>query len=214
MRKRGNMARVKYYTKDGVLVVGVTTVLGIIAKPNLIHWAWKLGMDGKDYRQVRDSAADIGTLAHYLIKCHLKKEEPDLKSYSQVNIDKAKKAFEAFLEFEKRNNMQPIIIEQSFVSDKNFYGGTPDWYGKVNGKLTLVDFKTSKGLYPEMRLQLAAYGKLLEENGHKVEDTHLLQIDKETGEFHHHIVNDLEESWKLFYLLLQAYPIKKKLWKD
>jgi len=57
-----------YRTKDGVRVPSVTTIIGRFKESGgLIHWAWALGMEGKDYRQVRDSAADAGSLAHSMI---------------------------------------------------------------------------------------------------------------------------------------------------
>ena len=78
-----------YKLADGSRVPSVTTALGILNKPKLLNWAWKCGVDGLDYRAVRDNAADIGTLAHYFILCHLKHETPDTSEYSQSDIDKA-----------------------------------------------------------------------------------------------------------------------------
>ena len=79
-----------YKLKNGKKVSGTTTVIGILAKPALIHWAWDLGTKGIDYRKFRDDKADIGTLAHYLIMCHLKGEQPDTSDYSKKQIDQAK----------------------------------------------------------------------------------------------------------------------------
>ena len=36
------------------------------------------------------------------------------------------------------------------------YAGTADFIAKVDGKLTIGDFKTSKAIYPEAALQLSA----------------------------------------------------------
>ncbi len=202
-----------YKTKDGKRVCGVTTFLSMLAKPALIHWAWNLGCKGEDYRKVRDKAASIGTIAHYLIECYLKKEEADLSDYSSADIEKAKKAMEAFLDFEKVNKLEPIKLELPLVSEKYRFGGTIDCYGKLNGKLCLIDFKTSNGVWPEMRVQIAAYAELLKENGYKVEDIHLLKIDKESGEFSHYQYKDLSIEWKFFKLIVAAYPLKSVIWK-
>ena len=67
-----------YKKADGTRVPSVTTYLGVLAKPALIHWAWELGVQGLDYRKVRDQAGDVGTLVHYLILCQLQGQEPDL----------------------------------------------------------------------------------------------------------------------------------------
>ena len=58
-------AKAGYYLVDGTRVPSVTTVLGRFKESGpLIHWAWGLGIQGKDYREERDKAADAGTLAH------------------------------------------------------------------------------------------------------------------------------------------------------
>ena len=208
------MSSSRYKLNDGTVVKGVTTIISdIIAKPALIHWAWNLGMQNRDYRKERDKAAHVGTIAHYLVKCHLKKEEPKLDEYSKANIDKAQKAFEAFLSFEKQNKLETILLEKSLVSEMYRYGGQPDWYGVMNGKTTLLDLKSGKALYPEFKLQVAAYRQLLTEHGYTVVETHLLQVDKETGEFHHYKLNQLDDAWEMFKLLLQIYPLKNRLWK-
>ena len=53
-----------YKKADGTRVPSATTYLGVLAKPALIHWAWELGVQGLDYRKVRDQAGETGTLGH------------------------------------------------------------------------------------------------------------------------------------------------------
>jgi len=201
-----------YKTKDGIRVPSVTTILGILDKPALVKWAWQCGIDGEDYRKVRDKAADIGTIAHYLIECYLKKEAPDLRDYSQDNIEKAQISFNAFLDFEKGHHLKPIVIEQTMVSNKYKFGGTIDLIAEMDGVIQLIDFKTSKGIYPEMIIQLSAYEKLVNENGIKVKENsgNILNINKETGEFHHYHYPDLSQEWEMFQHLVPVYS----LWKD
>lgn len=201
-----------YKNKNGIAVPGVTTILGMLDKPALLHWAWDLGIKGEDYRKVRDKAGNIGTIAHYLIECHVNKLEPDLSEYSPKNVETAQMAFEAYLEFAAKNDVVIISTEMQLVSNKYNYGGTIDCYCKLNGKYALLDFKTSSGLYPEMRCQVSAYENLLLENGYPVEEVHLLRIDKEKGEFHHHRIDNTKKEWTLFKLLAKAYPLKKAIW--
>jgi len=201
-----------YKKKDGTVVAGVTTILGMIAKPALIHWAWNLGVKGEDYRKVRDKAASIGTIGHYLIECHLKKVTPDLGNYSKNDIDKAETAFLAYLDFEKKHHLKLIASEIQLVSEKYGFGGTVDCYAELDGKKSLIDFKTSNGVWPEMRVQVAAYTELMKENGYQVDDIHLLRIDKDTGEFSHHPFKDLSLEWKFFKYIVEAYPLKKVIW--
>jgi hypothetical protein len=65
------MARPKggYKNAKGEKLPGVSTVAKLIEEPGgLIHWAWQLGMDGIDYQEARDQAADAGTAAHAAIE--------------------------------------------------------------------------------------------------------------------------------------------------
>ena len=59
----------RYYTKDGEMVAGSTTILGVMAKPSLIRWAWNCGIKGEDYTKVRDSAGSVGTITHLKLFC-------------------------------------------------------------------------------------------------------------------------------------------------
>jgi hypothetical protein len=68
-----NAVHQRYYTKDGELVAGSTTILSVMAKPNLIRWAWNCGIKGEDYTKVRDSAGSVGTITHLMITEELQK---------------------------------------------------------------------------------------------------------------------------------------------
>lgn len=205
----------RYYLKDGkTQVKGVTTILGMIAKPALIHWAWNLGIKGEDYRKVRDKAGSIGTIVHKMIEQHLKKQELDVSDYSPSNLEIAKKAFGGFLNFEKIHNLVPILQETPLVSFQHLYGGSIDCYCELDGKKCLLDFKSSAALYPSMRVQIAAYQILLEENGYEVDECHLLRIDKKTGDFNHHPFSDLSLEKEFFIKLAKLYPLQQKIWKQ
>lgn len=207
-----NKTHTVYTNSLGEKIPSVTTILGMLDKPALMHWAWDLGTKGIDYRKARDTAASVGTIAHYLIECHLTKQEPDVSGYLSENVNNAQTAYLAYLDFEKANNIEIIHSELRLISEEYMFGGTVDCYCKLNGKLALLDFKTSSNIYPEMRCQVSAYKRLLEENNYQVEEVHLLRIDKETGEFNHHPLDNLNKEWELFKLLTKAYPLKKELW--
>ena len=58
-----------YRLKDGTRVPSVTTIISRFKESGgLVHWAWNLGMQNIDYRQIRDSAADAGSLAHAMLE--------------------------------------------------------------------------------------------------------------------------------------------------
>lgn len=218
----------KYYLKDGALVPGVTTILGIRDKPALKHWAWKLGTEGKKYWEESRKAANIGTIAHEMIRIHLRglmegKSDAAIdaeindftQEYSKVEIDKAENAFMAFLDWEKVYRVTPILLEEQMVSEKLRYGGTIDLYGEVAGKRELVDFKTSKDVYPEMKIQVAAYEYLLRENFHPTDGRRILRIGKEDGTFSDNPQPDLHDPYmKWFYGMIKyVYPYDKQIFK-
>jgi hypothetical protein len=172
----------KYYTKSGILVPGVTTVLSILAKPALVPWANKLGLQGIKVSDYVDNLADVGTLAHRIIEAYLKNEEVDFSDYTPNQRTMAENSSKKFFDWEKQNDFKVIKSELQLVSEKNFFGGTCDIYASLNGKKTLIDIKTSKNCYAEHFTQCAGYKILLEENGYPVEDAKILRIGREESE--------------------------------
>lgn len=179
-------AHQRYRTKDGKVVPGTTTVLGIIDKPQLLKWAWQCGMDGIDMNRVRDEAADIGTLAHFMVECHHNGVEADLSEFSAEQQDKATNAFLKFLEYWQASGFKMVRSEAQLVSELYRYGGTTDTIFKdPSGKLGIIDTKSNKAIYNNMWWQVAAYKHLVEENlGCPVERTIIVRIGKEeSGDF-------------------------------
>ena len=203
-----------YKVQSGERVPSVTTILGILNKPALLQWAWQCGVDGLDYRTVRDNAADIGTLAHYLIMCHLRGEEPDVSEYSAQDIDKAENCLLKYWNWEKEHSIKPVLVEVPLVSEEYGFGGTIDCLAQVGDALWLVDYKTGKAIYPEMIYQLAAYRQLLAEAGYVVDKSRILRIGREaSGDFEERVVSDLEKPWQLFQACLTVYNLQKQIKK-
>jgi len=206
-------------TKDwpkGEIVPGVTTVLnGQLAwnKNVLIAWARREALAGKDPDKIRDEAADSGTCTHYHIECHIKQIEPDLKDFTQAQIDKAETGFLAFLEWEKQCKLEYEKIEYGVVSETYRYGGTVDMIAKKNGSLWLLDIKTSKAVYAEHRIQTVAYMMAYEEQEQeRIKEGHILQLSKDTGGFQHHILTeiDIKNGWEVFKRCRELYDLQKK----
>ena len=202
-----------YKNKNGIKVPGVTTVLNLLAKPALIHWSWQCGVDGIDYRKKRDSAGDIGTLAHYLIECDIKGIKPDLSEYSPANLEKAENAYLSWLEWKKNfGKIKTIASEKQLVC--NDFGGTLDWIIEQDNYI-LIDFKTSKAIYFEMPCQLAAYKYLWNINNpdKKIKTCYILRIGKEDGEFEQRKYTNLDKEEAFFLNLVKVYRLKKEIEK-
>jgi hypothetical protein len=178
-------AHTQYKLADGSTVVGTSTVTKQLGWNTqvLIRWANKLGLDGIDSTKFVDDKAAIGTLAHALITDRLKKKETDLKDYTENQVKEAKNCVLSYDEWEKGKKVEPILVEEILTSEEHKYGGTPDFYGKVNGKYELIDYKTGKGIYLEYYIQVVgAYKRLLEEKGHKIDTVRILNIPRTQGD--------------------------------
>lgn len=210
LKLSGTKSHTRYKAKDGKTVPGTTTILGVLAKPYLIQWANKMGLQGIDTTKYVDALARIGTLAHYLVECHIRGIEPDLSTYSQEEINLAENSFLSFLEWEKGKDIQYLDNEIQLVSEQYKYGGTIDCYAVINGKHNLIDFKTSRQIYSEHIIQLSAYKQLLEENGFPVDEVRILRIGRsEDDGFDEKVVKDVSNHWKLFLSLLDVYKYHK-----
>lgn len=203
-------AHTRYRNKDGKIVPGATTILGVLNKPALVKWANNLGLQGIDSTKYVDVMAKIGTLAHYMVESYLKSIEPDTSSFSKDEIDKAENAVLSFFEWERHNQLEPFLLEKQLVSEQYQFGGTVDCYCKLNGKYTLLDFKTSNAIYAEHIIQLSAYKQLLRENGYKVDEVRILRIGRTEDEgFEERKETNLSNHWTLFEHLLEVYRLQK-----
>jgi hypothetical protein len=211
--RSNNKVHGPYKREGGSRVPSVTTIIGgVLAKPALIKWAHGLGLKGIDMDSYRDELADIGKLAHRMILDHLRGEKTDTTHYSPAQVDLAENAFIKYLEWEKGHRVEPVLIEQPLVSELHGFGGTPDFYGKVDGVWTIIDYKTGKGIYFEYWLQLAAYRELIEETmGAEATTTfRVLNIGRnETEQFVEEVKTDLGVYWSIFWHTLRIYDLKK-----
>jgi hypothetical protein len=192
VRLEKTRAHQKYPLKDGTDVPGASTIAKIGEDSGgLIHWAWKLGMEGQDYRKVRDKAADIGTVAHFMIECFLHNHEPDLSEFSPADVEKATIAYNNFRRWWDEEGFTVIEPEVQLVSEEFLFGGTIDAPSRDrDGKIVLLDWKTSKAIVPAHKVQLAGYEQLWNENrpDMKVQRRGIVRIGKESPD-------DFEISW-------------------
>lgn len=207
------------YFVAGKQVPSVTTILSRWKEAaGLIHWAWKLGAGGQDYREVRDNAAGIGTVAHKMVEIHLEGydftcDDSRLPRSSPEDYEKSWAAFNSYLSWERHTKLKMIDRELGMVSTKHLFGGTLDATAEIDGELCLIDFKTSNSIYSDYLYQLAAYMNLYNENNFLpiTGGAHLLKFSKDSGDFHHHYYQNLDEAWEGFLLMRRLYDIDKVL---
>jgi len=204
-----------YYLADGTRVPAVTTILNELNKPALVPWANKLGLQGIDVKSYVDALADIGTLAHDMVLSHLRSKEADTSAYSPDQVECARWCFASYLAWERNNKLEPVMLETQLVSELHRYGGQSDFLGYVNGKLSLVDFKTGKAVYPEHFIQLSAYSGLVNEcrpELGKIEQYIVLNIPRAESEaFDQKTKTALMAEWRIFLAALEIYTCRKEL---
>lgn len=207
-----------YRNAAGKKVPGVTTVIGRFKDSGgLLHWACKQGQaiergEIAHLYDKRDEAADAGTLAHDMVEAKILNQPMPEVPDNEIG-ELARQGYENYLNWAKTSSIMIVETEMALVSEQYQFGGTPDAVGKVNGKLCVLDWKTSNGVYQDYLIQLAAYKQLLEENGRGPIDGgfHLVRFSKEHADFSHHYWANLDEAWRQFVLFREAYDIDKRL---
>lgn len=147
-------------------------------------------------QRLADRAANIGTGVHKLIEHHQKRELGIEIPYPDVP-DESHYAFAGWEEWAQRNDLRPIAMEQMVYSRKYRYAGTLDWLGLLRGTLTLCDWK-SKAVYPEYRLQLAAYRQPLRDLGLDPKLSVVTIPREEAGEIREHNIENAEAAFEAF----------------
>lgn len=225
------MQKGKYTRPDGVACVRTTSVLSAVhmgSIEGLLHWANRLGLEGKNHREERDKAADAGTVAHQLIENHIRGHSLDevLKGKSESVAEKAWSGYEAYVSWQKQSKLDIIHAERQMAGptfpsadtydEQLWYGGTADGICRSGNEHFLLDFKTSNAFHTQYLLQVAAYGKLTTwcvPEIKKISGFHVLRLGKDEADFHHAFFRDLDMAWDAFVMCRQLYDMEKKLKK-
>lgn len=200
-------AHIRYKLADGSHAVGVTTITGLLDKPQLKLWANRIGLQGIEIGKYVDDKAAIGTLSHKMILDFFEKKETDIKDYTPEQVSQAQNSLISFFAWEKQHKVEIIQTEYQGVSETFKFGGTFDLLAKIDGITTLIDFKTSSGIYKEMFYQLAGYKLLVEENLHIFPERYaILNIPRNEDEsFLYEEKTDLSIQQRIFLSLLNVY---------
>jgi len=199
-----------YHLSDGTKVPGGSTICKIGDDASaLLHWAWKLGTEGKDYRKERDKAADIGTIAHFLIECFLNNQVADLSDYGQEDIDKALMCYNKFVDWWDEQSLEKVATETQLVNEFYRYGGTIDLIARTQkGEHILLDFKTSKKISESYWRQCAGYAQLWNSNNpaNPIKNHAIVRIGKqEEGDFEVVWKDNLSNEWYVFQKQVDLY---------
>lgn len=185
--KRGGL-----YYLDGVdrPLHSVTAIMQVIAKPAIGYWLKKVVAEAVFANpmisleealaapdRIRDKAGAKGSDIHKIVEAHAKGQEIHLEDYS----DPWKNHVEAYLTFCSGMPHEVVATEQVVHSAKEGFAGTLDSILKIDGEKILVDFKTSKALYPkEHAIQLGAYYLACQEMGLKIDKCAVIHLKSDS----------------------------------
>lgn len=125
-----------YVTPDGNEYPSITTVLGYKEKPYLTDWRNMLGKDKAQKETER--CAERGTAVHELIEHYLNNKQDFTRGYKPEYV----RGFNQLkLCLNRINNIRSQEI--ALWSDQLKLAGRVDCIGEYNGKLAIIDFKTS-----------------------------------------------------------------------
>jgi hypothetical protein len=167
-----------YFNKAGLEVVSLTTFLDVLSRPKLIRWAHDLGRAGIDYDAYMSDLGDVGTLAHRLCLQDLRGVPAPYDEYSKNVRDRAETCFIKFLDWKKRHHLEPLSVEKPILSEQYQYGCTPDFYGRIDGRLNVMEIKTGSAIYDDTWEQVAGQRLALIELGVPVEEARILRISR------------------------------------
>lgn len=203
------------YTKNGISVPSVTTVLHCLGSSKLMKWANYMGFKHIDINKVLEETSEFGTLAHAMMQLIVDPETntgetlttKDALIAYQLNklADHFRKKFEDI-------NYRTIFTEKTLIdiNEGKMYGGTLDWLCEIDGQIVLYDFKTSKKIKPNMLLQLGAYTILLkDEENIEVNKAGIILIAETHCRIVEYSKEELEMAGEAFLNLLRFYELYK-----
>jgi hypothetical protein len=141
-----------------------------------------------NFRRVSGEAKAIGSLVHDWIERWLKAKTEDRACPPFPVNEKARRCCEAAMAWVRACEFHPLAVELKLYSRRHRYAGTMDsavgGVALVEGQRSIVDWKTSGGIYPEYRLQTAAYAQAYEEmTGEPIEGRWVVRLGKHDGAF-------------------------------
>lgn len=153
----------------------------------------------KAHTAKRDTAGDLGTLAHSWIEKFAKGKDPKPNKKIAFITDN-------FVKWATDNKVEFLESEVRVYSEKLWYAGTCDMVFMMNGKKYVGDVKTQNALYDRTPFfQMAGYQIALEENGRTdIEGRIIIRCGKD-GSFEVKESADFDTDKRGFLACLELY---------
>ena len=140
------------------------------------------------YKSIGKDAAQIGTIVHDWIESAIKYKMNGGAAPKTPKGDEIGNCIKAYKDWSRERKPVWLQTEQKIYyhdpGGVNCYAGTVDAIAEVDGKLCVIDFKTSKKIYKPYHLQVAAYAQAIAmQDQIDMPMGMILRLDKETGTF-------------------------------
>ena len=188
--------KVKFKNKKGQEILNIDDLLSCRDKKGRSpkKFLFNYSIKNTDYEKSNTTLSSISEIAGYMIPGYLSRRKKKLLS-----------------QWERSNKFEPILVQKPLVSETHQFAAIIDCYGKLNGKLTLIEFISSDGIYEGMIIRIAALQALLEENGYELDGARILRFGwGYFGGFEEYPCN----KEKLFFLVFLNFLKTKKLYKQ
>lgn len=168
------------------------------------------------FREISEEAKNIGSEVHHLIEAYIKAKiqgkEFDPTANTTDYRNEVQNGFLAFLEWEQKNNIKWLESELTIYDDDLYYAGTLDAVADIDGKITVIDFKSSKGFYDGYGEQISAYAYAYNKTSDiKATNCMVVRFDKETGlPEEKDYTKGVDKLYNAFIKLLDFYYAYKK----
>ena len=152
-----------YITPTGEKYPSVTSVTGLLNRDGIKQWRKRVGEETAN--KISTQAARHGTSAHQLFEDYIKNDNFEEKFKGAMPTTQ-----QAFISLEKQLNQIGVVhgLESPLYSHKLQLAGRVDCIAEWDGKLSVIDFKTSAKPKQEKWIQNyfiqeTAYAKMFEE---------------------------------------------------
>lgn len=175
--------------------------------PDQIHGAQFLEDAFRDaqanYRNIKQSAADTGTLTHQALERHFKEPEAP----PPLHGTPVRALYDSALDWFAGRVIEPIAQETPVFSRKHKFVGTLDNLSRVDGIPSMVDFKAARSLYKPYIMQIAGYiGAYEEEHPDvKIEQAWILKLSEDGAKPYKYDRAQLDAAYQSFLYLRGVY---------
>lgn len=165
------------------------------------------------HTDIRDDAGNVGTIAHNAAEAYINEwlatgiRPENIQAFSIANPDpRSVASMRAVESFFHKYEIIPLASE-ILVGDSRYSAGTLDFLCIMNGKLTLLDFKTSNAVDQiSYSAQVAAYKYFFDKmTGLKIQQCKILHLSKDYDKFTVYKINKLPQAWRAFKQICAVY---------